>query len=222
MKNKNGFIATGLIYSFFLIFLTLFLTTITSHIKNKVYLGFVEEEIKSELNSFMYVRDFNPGDLISFVTSCDDAGDFKVDNSYVVASVVTGDESSLDSLVLYSYGLSTSNSNALSYENIKSDISTGYLNATYINKILYNFDIFIDASGNKITSYKLADGKYAKLSEESDTCATDVDSIFCNRIGKIVSNANDYYRERIIETFGGNKINKCSIEDAMGVIYVVK
>ena len=41
--NKKGFIATSLIYSFFLIFITLFLTIIADYLQNKVLLNTIEK-----------------------------------------------------------------------------------------------------------------------------------------------------------------------------------
>ena len=216
--NNKGFIATGLIYTFFLIFLTLFLTTITSHIKNKVNLSYIEDGIKEELNSYKSVRNFNPGDLISFVESCDDAGNFKVENSYVVASVMTNIEGRNDYLVLYSYGLDANSTDVLTYENIKKDISTGYLNNTYINKILYNFD------NSNSNSYSIGNNLFVSL--DSVSGCFEGNNVFCTDYGKIVSTGSSYYRKRVEDDFEDSvfnkKVKKCSVQDAMGVIYVIK
>lgn len=58
MKNKKGFIATSLIYSFFLAFVTLFLTVVADYLQNKVLLNSIEEGIKTEVNDEIYVTDF--------------------------------------------------------------------------------------------------------------------------------------------------------------------
>ena len=254
MKNKNGFIATGLIYSFFLIFLTLFLATIINHINNKVSLNNVEQGIKSELNAYKTVRNFEPGDLISFVDYCQAtdvseaektsaivAGTFKVENSYIVSSVVTNDDEntvctgSSECLILYSYRLYNSANHtepdSLSFEDskakltlthIKNDISTGYLNGTYINKIIYNFDT------SKVKNYSLGSvsvddetvvGAYLNASTSKNCFESN--SIYCNDYGKIVSESSSYFRGRHIVHFDENKILTCNnIEDVMGVIYV--
>lgn len=227
MKNKNGFIATGLIYSFFLIFLTLFLTVITNHIKNKVSLSYVEEEIKDSLNSHKTVRDFELGDLISFVNDCNlvgnDTFENNIDNSYVVANIVTNESNELspkicsddntECLILYSYKLYDSKpENSLTYDNLKIDISTGYLNNTYINKIVYNFD------KSNSNSYNLKEGLYAEVNS-SNNCIEDF-QIFCNEYGKIIDVGNVYYRKREVKSFTNNRVERCKVEDAMGVIYV--
>lgn len=66
MKKKNGFIATSLIYSFFLVFITLFLTIIADYLQNKVLLNTIESDIKEDLNGTKNIVDFNIGDIIVF------------------------------------------------------------------------------------------------------------------------------------------------------------
>ena len=56
--NNKGFIATSLIYSFFLIFITLFLTIIADYLQNKVLLNTVEKSIKEDINNTMGIQDF--------------------------------------------------------------------------------------------------------------------------------------------------------------------
>ena len=66
MKKKNGFIATSLIYSFFLVFITQFLTIIADYLQNKVLLNTIENDIKEDLNGTKNIADFNTGDIIVF------------------------------------------------------------------------------------------------------------------------------------------------------------
>lgn len=66
MKKKNGFIATSLIYSFFLVFITLFLTIIADYLQNKVLLNTIESDIKEEINKTKYIGDFLVGDELTF------------------------------------------------------------------------------------------------------------------------------------------------------------
>ena len=80
--NKNGFIATSLIYSFFLIFITLFLTIIADYLQDKVLLNTIEKGIKDELNSTMSIEDFEVGDMISFDNDPDDDYDIVHINYY--------------------------------------------------------------------------------------------------------------------------------------------
>lgn len=61
MKRKNGFIATSLIYSFFLVFITLFLTIIADYLQNKVLLNTIENDIKEDINNSKYITDFVDG-----------------------------------------------------------------------------------------------------------------------------------------------------------------
>ena len=59
MNNNKGFIATSLIYSFFLIFITLFLTIIADYLQNKVLLNTIENGIKEDINYGLKCDDFN-------------------------------------------------------------------------------------------------------------------------------------------------------------------
>ena len=65
--NNKGFIATSLIYSFFLIFITLFLTIIADYLQNKVLLNTIEKGIKEDINNSMGIQDFEVGDKLYFV-----------------------------------------------------------------------------------------------------------------------------------------------------------
>ncbi len=65
--NNKGFIATSLIYSFFLIFITLFLTIIADYLQNKVLLNTIEKGIKEDINSTIGIQDFEVGDKLYFV-----------------------------------------------------------------------------------------------------------------------------------------------------------
>ena len=64
--NNKGFIATSLIYSFFLIFVTLFLGIIADYLQDKVLLNTIEKGIKEDLNSTMGIQDFEVGDKLYF------------------------------------------------------------------------------------------------------------------------------------------------------------
>ena len=64
--NKKGFIATSVLYSFFIIFITLFITIILSHIKLKVYLNYIETGIKENVNKGMDCSRFKSGDEMIF------------------------------------------------------------------------------------------------------------------------------------------------------------
>ena len=53
MKKQNGFIATSLLYSFFLGFITLFIAMITIYLQNRVYLNKLEDSSKNNI----YIRE---------------------------------------------------------------------------------------------------------------------------------------------------------------------
>ncbi len=49
MNKENGFIATSLLYSFFLVFVTLFIATVSLYLQNRVYLNTFEDSSKNSL-----------------------------------------------------------------------------------------------------------------------------------------------------------------------------
>ena len=62
--NNKGFIATSLIYSFFLIFVTLFLTIVADYLQDKVLLNTIEKGIKTELNNELAITDISLASVV--------------------------------------------------------------------------------------------------------------------------------------------------------------
>ncbi len=62
--NNKGFIATSLIYSFFLIFVTLFLTIVADYLQDKVLLNTIENGIKTDLNNELAINDIPLGSVV--------------------------------------------------------------------------------------------------------------------------------------------------------------
>ena len=239
MKNKKGFISTGLIYSFFLIFLTLFLTTITNYLYKKQDLSLIEESIKISLNTNMYIDDFHPGDLITFVEDCNKAGEFAKENSYLVVDTITNDNGGICGsnggvvydacLILYSYFLSDDDTDAITLDDIKNDIGTSIVFDQYRYNILYKYDGWLT-----FDSYKLYDSGYlVKTFSNSgdykcDFAAADKNSIYCSMnpigiIGGIYSGsmAEAKYRKRVVMPLSENRTENCNFKgDPMGAIYV--
>lgn len=68
--KKNGFIATSILYTFFLVFLTLFVGLIANYMHNRVLLGRIEEtsrEVLAKINNTK-LNDLKVGDHIQFQT----------------------------------------------------------------------------------------------------------------------------------------------------------
>ena len=70
MKDKNGFIATSILYAFLLCFLTLFLAYMANFIQNKLLLDRVADLAKEDLSKYnnTYVTDLALGDYVIFDT----------------------------------------------------------------------------------------------------------------------------------------------------------
>lgn len=217
MMKKNGFIATSLIYSFFLIFITLFLTIIADYLQNKVLLNTIEKGIKDEINSSMGIRDFEVGDIIVFNSGCT-TYEFKPENAFVVVNT----NPISNSIIFYSYALckegecgSTEYSdNNLFVTDFVSDILSGYTNNTYYNKIIYNFDKSVSGT------YKVNDKFYSI--EDGRTCST-TNSLLNTESGCAIDSFSGdvYYRYRKSKVLD-SRINKCTgVENSfMGEIYL--
>lgn len=203
--NNKGFIATSLIYSFFLIFVTLFLTIIADYLQNKVLLNTIEKGIKDDINSTMGIQDFEVGSFIGITVSCDNVNGAEL---YVISKV----DYNNNKIILYSLDTTTNESN-----DILNDIDTGYMNATYYNKILYSFK---DNTGNK--SYKINDNHCIKSGVPSGDIG-DPNSIYTTTEGYVSSSCSglNYRKKEELSINGRKKV--CKVEnDATGTIYIVE
>ena len=198
--KKNGFIATSLIYSFFLIFITLFLAIITESLQQKLWLNEIEKGIKDEINSSMGIKDFEVGDMINISKSGENP---EIYSYWVIANIDYGSKN----LILYSFDfngtvpscsspITVSVPTDLVYNNLINDINSGYMNYTYFNKIIYTFD------NSTYKNYKLPDSNYANYVTSIDnlkgaaiTCKK-ADQTICLKgeegcVCKITSDNND-------------------------------
>ncbi len=202
--NNKGFIATSLIYSFFLIFITLFLTIIADYLQNKVLLNTIEKGIKDDINSTIGIQDFEVGSFIGTTGSCDSVNDAEL---YVISKV----DYNNNKIILYSLDKTASEANT-----ILDDIDTGYMNATYFNKILYSFKE--KDTGNK--SYKINDNLCIKSGVPSGDIG---DSTYTTTEGYVTSSCSGlkYRFRKYLEINGRKKI--CKVEnDATGTTYIVE
>lgn len=201
--NNKGFIATSLIYSFFLIFITLFLTIIADYLQNKVLLNTIEKGIKDDINSTIGIQDFEVGSFIGITVSCDNVNGAEL---YVISKV----DYNNNEIILYSLDTTTDESN-----DIRTDIDTGYMNATYYNKILYSFK---DNTGNK--SYKINDNLCIKSGVPSEDIG---DPTYTTTEGYVSSSCSGLiYREKK-ELYINDRKKVCKVEnDATGTTYIVE
>ena len=201
--NNKGFIATSLIYSFFLIFITLFLTIIADYLQNKVLLNTIEKGIKDDINSTMGIQDFEVGSFIGITVSCDNVNGAEL---YVISKV----DYNNNEIILYSLDKTDSNTNY-----ILSDIDTGYMNATYYNKILYSFK---DNTGNK--SYKINDNLCIKSGVPSGDIG---DPTYTTTEGYVSSSCSGLIYRKKKELYINDRKKVCKVEnDATGTTYIVE
>lgn len=143
--NNKGFIATSLIYSFFLIFITLFLTIIADYLQNKILLNTIEAGIKDTINSTKSVEDFEVGDIIyiSIDGISKESITLPKESRYIIANIIFDynlDDGNQSALILYNVSptLTSCDSKCVTEKTIKDDLTnSGNINSTYIDKLLY-------------------------------------------------------------------------------------
>lgn len=202
--NNKGFIATSLIYSFFLIFITLFLTIIADYLQNKVLLNTIEKGIKEDINNTIGIQDFDVGSFIGTTVSCDNVNVAKL---YVISKV----DYNNNKIILYSLDELGSTPN-----NILEDLDTGYMNVTYYNKILYSFKE--KDTGNK--SYKINDSFCIKSGVPNGDIG---DSTYTTTEGYVSNSCSglNYRQKKDLSINSRKKV--CKVEnDATGTIYIVE
>jgi len=148
--NNKGFIATSLIYSFFLIFITLFLTIIADYLQNKVLLNTIENGIKDNINNTKSIEDFEVGDIINLSISGqpeNGTGIYGMPNSsmWIIANISFDNKDTPDdesSIVLYNLKAEQTIVNGdytVSATTIKKDLeNTINYNATRVIELLKN------------------------------------------------------------------------------------
>ena len=182
--NNKGFIATSLIYSFFLIFITLFLTIIADYLQNKVLLNTIEDGIKDNINNTKSIEDFDVGDVITFNISIDEDEDgnkeITAGSRWIIANIIFDydktDANDSSEIVLYSlvpenYTIEDFPNECLSEDKLKEDLkSSNNLNGTRLNELIYNttedYDLkFISSTDPIDITIKKITGSCAKVTD---------------------------------------------------------
>jgi len=210
--KKNGFIATSLIYTFFLIFITLFLTIIGDYLQNKILLDTTEESIKANLHTKLNVSSLNVGDIIQFVSDCDNLSSEmnNIEKIYIVANVKNKE------VVLYQYQLSEIEGLELTCQLTDSYIENdlvlnGNSNTTTLNKVLYTYE--------STEMYLIGEYKILKRLATGESCLKD--NKYNTDIGCYHEpiSANKY-RKRFTSTELDGK-DKCHLsDDISGTLYI--
>lgn len=240
--KKNGFIATSLIYSFFLIFITLFLTIIVDYIQNKINLEYQESSVKAKLNNVVTAKDFAPGDYVMFDSGCNGATE-NIGEEYIVASVYYNKTTecqstiSVDCVILYSYDLFASSSNAVTAQDINTHINIYDKTATDINEILYTFNTCGNiakhssqgcaATDGTIKSYNLPTAgsfpaRYPTLNDDPSIVTEDLVNFTTKKGSLSTTYTNSYYRIKKTLVFDtGTKKNRKSCKgSSKGTYYL--
>jgi len=194
--NNKGFIATSLIYSFFLIFITLFLTIIADYLQNKVLLNDIEDGIKDTINSTKTIEDFDVGDIVTFNFSASDLDeDFDINTSWVIGSV----DFYNNLIVLYSANKASSVDSCitpidcLSIEDMIADLSNGTNNSLTEQINILNSYEFSNPLNNEV-EYNFKLEGIAKVI--SKNCVKAVDNSLNYDNCEAISDSNTKYRIR--------------------------
>ena len=80
MREKNGFIATSVLYAFLVAFLTIFLGFMASYIQNKQLMNRIEDMAREDLDKYgnAHISDIEIGDYVIFDTIEDDGNEATV------------------------------------------------------------------------------------------------------------------------------------------------
>ena len=186
MKKKNGFISTSIIYSFFLVFVTLFLALILNYMHNQLLLNKINDAAKNDINKIKNARisNLNIGDYVLF--------ELKDDHSDVINEVVYILANKYDN---NTYEFYTSANTFNNYYNNKTEILTiDKLNDMDI-KNMYKYSDINTINTNIITSDSL---KRVRDNINDDNKLDDIydigtDYLVFNNITGTPYNNNSYY-----------------------------
>jgi len=158
--NNKGFIATSLIYSFFLIFITLFLTIIADYLQNKVLLNTIELGIKDTINKTKTIEDFDVGDSLDFgIDATINEKNVSNGSSWVIASINHKDKK----IVLYSANKDagidscSSEEDCVSLDVLHNDLKESSTDNLTKQLDIVNLFMFNNPLNNEIYNYKIVD-----------------------------------------------------------------
>lgn len=197
--NNKGFIATSLIYSFFLIFITLFLTIIADYLQNKVLLTTIEDGIKDTINSTKTIEDFDIGDILDFGVDATTTLDSSITNgsTWVIGSINFNN----NNIVLYSIdkdkGKTTCGSDCLSYEILQHDLEQSNLGSstTTLITILNSFNFNDISTGELVYNYYFNDADNVRRTITKN-CVKVVDNNYNYDDCPVIGDGNTKYRIR--------------------------
>ena len=192
MKKKNGFISTSIIYSFFLIFVTLFLGLILNYTHNRILLNRVNEAAINDINKIKNARisNLNVGDYVLFELK-EEEQDKMNQTSYILANIYEDGTYEFLSTTTTFNSMYNSNSEFITIDKFNS------LRDTYKNTIKYsdvntNMNInIVPASSLKRVRENITDSNII-----SDIYDTSTDYIVYNDIPATSSRENSYYNFR--------------------------
>jgi len=195
MKKKNGFISTSVIYSFFLIFVTLFLALILNYMHSRMLLSKINESAQNDINKIKNARiaNLNIGDYVTFKLN-DTHQDIINETSYILANIYEDGSNKT-----YEFYSNTSTLNA-SYNSGTEFISINKFNMlkdSIKNDIVYsstNTDLILDLITSE--SLKRVRDNNLELNIMNNIYNTETDYVIYNNLSGTPYINNAYYNMR--------------------------
>ena len=156
--NKKGFIATSLLYSFFLLFCALILVFIGNMAQKSILLNKEIDQINEDLHSIKYLKDAKIGSYFR-LNVCVSSSYFNQADTldYIIFDNGTTDENNMASLISKNYSLKLNSleliNNILSYISVKQGVNTIESRSMTINDYQQKISKIEDEKVRKLLIY---------------------------------------------------------------------
>lgn len=156
--NKKGFIATSLLYSFFLLFCALILVFISNMAQKSLLLNKEIDQINEDLHSIKYLKDAKIGSYFR-LNVCVSSSYFNQADTldYIIFDNGTTDENKMASLISKNYSLKLNSleliNNILSHISVKQGVNTIESRSMTINDYEQKISKIADEKARKLLIY---------------------------------------------------------------------
>lgn len=156
--NKKGFIATSLLYSFFLLFCALILVFIGNMAQKSILLNKEIDQINEDLHSIKYLKDAKIGSYFR-LNICVSSSYFNQADTldYIIFDNGTTDENKMASLISKNYSLKLNSleliNNILSHISVKQGVNTIESRSMTINDYEQKISKIADEKARKLLIY---------------------------------------------------------------------
>ena len=201
--NKKGFIATSLLYSFFLLFCALILVFIGNMAQKSILLNKEIDQINEDLHSIKYLKDAKIGSYFR-LNVCVSSSYFNQADTldYIIFDNGTTDKNNMASLISKNYSFKLNSleliNNILGYISVKQGVNTIESRSMTINDYEQKISKIEDEKVKKLLIYSdfNSDSMYLLANDKNDYTSSKVieikENIDKNTIPKMQDLNNDY------------------------------